>query len=79
MPDMDGYDVLAALKGDEETKDIPVIFVSGIEGDIEEKGIELGVAEYIHKPYTPNIAKLRVKNQITILELRKALLPYEVS
>lgn len=68
MPDMDGYEVLAALKGAKETHHIPVIFVSGVDGDVDEvRGINLGVADYIHKPFTPNIVKLRVKNQMKII------------
>ena len=68
MPEMDGYAVIAALKNSEVTKNIPVIFISGLtsSGD-EEKGLLLGAADYIGKPFIPAIVKLRVKNQIKML------------
>ena len=74
MPDMDGYDVIAELKGSEDTKDIPVIFVSGL-GDApsEEKGLLAGAADYITKPFSPVIVKLRVENQMRIINLRGEL------
>ena len=73
MPDMDGYEVISALKNLEKIKDIPVIFVSGLNsaGD-EEKGLDFGVADYITKPFSPAIVKLRVKNQIKLIEQFRA-------
>ncbi|MCL2056062.1 MAG: diguanylate cyclase [Oscillospiraceae bacterium] len=70
MPEMDGYEVLSALKASKETKEIPVIFVTGLSdsGD-EQKGLALGAADYIAKPFSPAIVKLRVLNQIKILNL----------
>ncbi|MCL2088608.1 MAG: ATP-binding protein [Oscillospiraceae bacterium] len=65
MPEMDGYEVLAILKSSEETKEIPVIFVTGLTNTIdEEKGLALGAADYITKPFNSTIVKLRVGNQI---------------
>ena len=74
MPDMDGYEVISILKKQEETKDIPVIFVTGLSsaGD-EEKGLDFGVADYITKPFSPAIVKLRVKNQVKLLEQRRLM------
>ncbi|MCL2028990.1 MAG: ATP-binding protein, partial [Deltaproteobacteria bacterium] len=67
MPEMDGYEVMAALKASEKTQNIPVIFISAL-NDLEdgEKGLSLGAAEYIAKPFRSAIVKLRVKNQIKI-------------
>lgn len=68
MPGMSGFDVIAAIKEDEETRDIPVIFVTGLtESAEEEKGLKLGAADYIFKPFSPAIVKLRVRNQIRIV------------
>jgi len=65
MPDMNGYEVISMLKNTIETKDIPVVFISGLGTDeYEEKGLELGAVDYIHKPFAPEIVKLRVRNQI---------------
>jgi len=65
MPDMDGHQVLSLLKSREETYQIPVILVTGLsEPDEEEKGLRMGAADYIRKPFSPAIIKLRVFNQI---------------
>jgi len=68
MPDMDGYAVIAALKNNEKTREIPVVFITGLSNaDDEEKGLVLGAADYISKPFSPAIVKLRVKNQLKML------------
>jgi len=69
MPEMDGYEVFTRLKASEKTKDIPVIFVTGLrEAADEEKGLSMGASDYIIKPFFPAIVKLRVMNQIKITE-----------
>ncbi|MCL2028800.1 MAG: response regulator [Deltaproteobacteria bacterium] len=68
MPEMDGYKVLSALKSSAKTKDIPVIFITKLSvGDDEEKGLALGAADYITKPFSSAIVKIRVRNQIQII------------
>ena len=69
MPEMDGYEVIEALKSSEKTRDIPVIFITGLDSiDAEEKGFALGAVDYIPKPFHSAIVRIRVKNQINILE-----------
>ena len=54
MPEMDGYEAIKVLKSKEETKDIPVIFLTGLsESCDEEKGRSLGAAGYFTKPFEP--------------------------
>ena len=54
MPGMDGYKALEILKLKPETKDIPVIFLTGMTGsEDEEKGRALGAVDYISKPFDP--------------------------
>ena len=74
MADMDGYQVISALKNSEKTKGIPVIFITGF-ADVasEEKGLAMGAADYIRKPFSSAIVKLRVKNQIDIIEMTERL------
>ncbi|MCL2690292.1 MAG: diguanylate cyclase [Chitinispirillia bacterium] len=68
MPDMDGYEVLALLKGEEQTRAIPVVFISGLgKTEDEEKGLLLGASDYISKPFSPTVVKLRIQNQIQII------------
>ncbi len=74
MPDMDGYEVCKKLKQDENTKDIPVIFVTAMtEKSDEEKGIGLGAVDYITKPFNVALTKARVSNHLELDKLRKKL------
>ena len=67
MPGMDGYAVLIELKRDDKTRKIPVIFVTALGDPLdEEKGLYLGAAEYISKPFSAAIVKRRVQNQIML-------------
>lgn len=70
MPDMDGYAVLEQLKAEATTSTIPVIFVTAMSSfDDEEKGLQLGAADYITKPIRPMTLMARINTQ---LELKKA-------
>jgi len=70
MPDMNGYAVLSALRENTATKDIPVIFVTGLDScEDEERGLTLGAVDYITKPYRPSIVLARINTQ---LELKRA-------
>ena len=69
MPEMNGYEVIKKLKSSEHTKDIPVIFVSGLDDAYsEEKGLSLGAADYIVKPISASVVLLRVNNQLKIIQ-----------
>jgi PleD family two-component response regulator len=67
MPDLDGYEVCSRLKADKRTRDIPVIFVTGL-GDMsaETRGLELGAVDYITKPINATAVRARVNNQIKL-------------
>jgi len=65
MPEMDGIEVCEALKADEQTRPIPVIFVTSMSDNAnEERGLEAGAVDYISKPISPAIVKARVKIHI---------------
>ncbi|MDR2596649.1 MAG: response regulator [Treponema sp.] len=65
MPDMNGYDVLKILKQNEKTKNIPVIFITGLDSvEDEEKGLALDAVDFIHKPFSAMDVKLRVNKQL---------------
>lgn len=63
MPEMDGYEVLEIIKGDEETKDIPVLIMSNLgQEDHVQKAMQLGALGYIVKSqYTPSNVSEKVK------------------
>jgi phosphoserine phosphatase RsbU/P len=74
MPEMDGYEVCTILKATPETKDIPVIFLTGkTEADDETKGFEVGAVDYIHKPFSPAVVKARVHTHLVLREAREQL------
>jgi len=80
MPEMNGHDVLAALKSSEKTQDILVIFVTTLDCPVEEeKGLALGAIDYITKPFVPNIVKLRVQNQIKIINQMRVIIEKELT
>lgn len=67
MPEMDGYAVLNRLKSDPETSEIPVIFATAMGSEVDEsKGLLLGAADYITKPFAPMVVQARVKTQLAL-------------
>ena len=74
MPDMDGYAVMDALKNSDKTKNIPIIFITGLgSASDEEKGLEYGAADYVAKPFSPIVVRHRVRNQLEIINNRRSL------
>lgn len=74
MPDMDGYEVCRRLKEDESTHHIPVIFITAMSAEEDErKGLELGAVDYIHKPFNPALVKVRISNQLDLKRYRDHL------
>ena len=74
MPNMSGFDVIDKLKESDVTRNIPVIFVSGLSsaGD-EAKGLEFGAVDYIVKPFNRTIVKARIKLHLQISEYKRAI------
>lgn len=67
MPDMDGYAVLKELKQRKATRDIPVIFITGLNSaEDEARGLETGASDYISKPFNPTVVRARVKTQVRL-------------
>lgn len=74
MPGMDGYELCRAIKGDKKTRHIPVIFISANDTteDVVE-GFGLGGADYITKPFVPEIVEVRIRTQLRLHEMNKEL------
>ena len=74
MPGMDGYAVLAKLRESSATRDIPVVFLTALAdaGD-EERGLQLGAADYITKPISPLVVLARVRTQLEAKQARDGL------
>lgn len=62
MPRKTGYEACAAIKADEKTKNIPVIFLSakGQESEIQ-AGLQAGAVEYLLKPFVPDQLTARIQ------------------
>jgi putative two-component system response regulator len=74
MPEMDGYEVCRRLKESEETRRIPVIFLTALADTADEtKGLQLGAVDYITKPLNPELVRARVHNQIELKRYREHL------
>ena len=77
MPGKDGYETLEDLKKCKTLKSIPVIFITSLDNVIfEEKGLDLDAADFIYKPFTSKIVRLRVRNQIQIVNQIKSIEQY---
>ena len=71
MPEMDGYAVLAELRQDPYTRDIPVMFVTAMDGDQDEEyRLSLGAVDYITKPIRPAILLARVRTHLELKDAR---------
>ncbi|MBR4724791.1 MAG: response regulator [Lachnospiraceae bacterium] len=67
MPEMDGYETFKAIREMDGAKEIPIIFLTGMDGpDFEIKGWEYGAADYITKPFIKSVFLARIKNRITV-------------
>ncbi|KAF3885263.1 MULTISPECIES: diguanylate cyclase domain-containing protein [Nostocales] len=74
MPEMDGYEVCKRLKADPSNCNIPVIFISILDDVLDKvKGIKVGGADYITKPFQFEEVIARVQNQLTIQRLQREL------
>lgn len=74
MPGMDGYELCRRLKGSKRTKNIPIIFISAFDEpkDIVE-GLTLGGADYITKPFVPEVVQARVGIHLKLYEAGQEL------
>ncbi len=62
LPDLSGTEVCRALKGDPNTREIPVIFVTARSEEIDRiVGFELGAADYVVKPFSVRELQLRIE------------------
>ncbi len=71
MPGLDGYQLLQALRADEATRDIPVIFLSARAGDEARiEGLSAGADDYLVKPFSARELLARVGTHLEVSRLR---------
>lgn len=74
MPEMDGYEVCKALKADERTRTIPVIFISALSDVLDKvKAFGVGGVDYITKPFQEAEVLARVETHLALQRLQKNL------
>jgi putative two-component system response regulator len=74
MPEMDGYEVCRRLKADNNTRDIPIIFLTAKTEVVDEThGFELGASDYITKPISPPIVLARIETHLTVKRMQDFL------
>jgi putative two-component system response regulator len=71
MPVMDGFTVIDEMSESGDISDIPVLVISGEQSiDVERRCLELGVADFIRKPFDTSLVKRRVENVVDLYEYR---------
>ena len=74
MPDVSGFEVCRALKGEPATADIPIIFLTGkTEAQAQVEGLELGAVDYVMKPINAKVLKARVRLHLALIDRRQEL------
>ncbi|MEU2422379.1 response regulator [Streptomyces sp. NPDC007851] len=70
MPGMDGFETAANIKRLDQTKDVPIIFLTGVEEDAGYafRGYATGAADYLTKPFDPWVLRAKVN---VFLELHR--------
>ena len=74
MPDVSGFEVCRALKGEAATAHIPIIFLtSKTEAEAQVEGFDAGAADYVAKPINAKVLKARVRLHLALIDRRQEL------
>jgi cyclic di-GMP phosphodiesterase len=74
MPDVSGFEVCRALKGEAATAHIPIIFLtSRTEAEAQVEGFEAGAVDYVAKPINAKVLKARVRLHLALIDRRQEL------
>jgi two-component system cell cycle response regulator len=77
MPEVDGYAVLAGIKGDDALRHIPVIMITAVdELDSVVRCIEAGATDYLPKPFSAAVLEARINASLAEKRLRDLELEY---
>lgn len=74
MPEIDGFEVCSRLKAKPETKNIPIIFISGLDkSEHIVRGFKAGAVDYIVKPFQKEVVLARVNTHLKLNETQQKL------
>jgi len=74
MPEMDGYEVCRRLKSTPKLQHIPVIFITAMSNaEDETRGLAMGAADYIAKPFNRAVVQARVHMQMALIQAKRTL------
>ena len=74
MPNMDGFQVLEALRNDARLRRLrTILLTSSDEMENEIRGLQLGAADYIRKPLQRDALRARIKTHVDLLQIQQAL------
>jgi PAS domain S-box-containing protein len=74
MPGMDGYEVCRQLKFDEQTRNIPVVFINTLDHRFDPvKAFRAGGVDYITKPFQAEEVLVRIETHVTLRQTQKQL------
>lgn len=75
MPDMNGFDVCKEIKENQDTKHIPILFITGkTDANDIKSGFNAGGVDYIIKPFNKEELVLRITNHLKIVRMQEQLL-----
>ncbi len=67
MPGLDGFEVLKIIKADPRTENIPILFITAADADVNEtRVLQEGAVDFISKPFNPDVVKARLHNHIQL-------------
>lgn len=75
MPGMDGFETAAHIKQRERTQDIPIVFLTAIDGGSHQafRGYAAGAVDYLAKPFDPWVLRAKVNVFIELSERRREI------
>jgi CheY-like chemotaxis protein len=75
MPGMDGFETAQHIKSRERTRDIPIVFLTAIDGESHQafRGYAAGAVDYLSKPFDPWVLRAKVSVFVELHERRREL------
>ena len=75
MPDISGFETAKILKHDDETKDIPIIFLTALNSPADlVKGFQVGASDLLPKPFNKEELVIRVMHQISLVAAKRLII-----